>query len=66
MIGELLAIGLPKKTDDEHEQLPLYGPGGHVPFGTPALVLEKTSDFSTVLTPYGIIVISPYYLIACM
>ena len=64
MIGELLAVGLPDESEGRHIQLPLYGPT--VPLGTLALVLEKTSDFSTVLTPYGIVVISPYYLISCM
>jgi len=65
VIGELRAIGIPKGAPGTITQLPLHSPAG-VPEGTLALVLEKTSDLFTVLTPYGIIVISSYYLTTCI
>jgi len=65
LIGRLYTIGLPVPEPGTEVQLPLHSPVG-VPEGTLALILERTSDLFTVLTPYGILVISSYYLTACI
>ena len=65
MIGKLCTVGIPKGIPGIEVQLPLHSPTG-VPEGTLALILEKTSDLFTVLTPYGIIVVSSYYLTTCI